>query len=322
MVNILSMVKIKLDVWKISTFVLLIALIVSLYFNVSKQGYFVYYSSNPNEIGKKTIDYINKNLVQPGTSASLKDVKFDNTLGLFVVTTEYLGNEIPVYVSRDGNYLILGDVLDMNKQLNLTSSSSQTVEIPKSDRPKVELYIFSYCPYGVQAQGAFIEVAKAMKNYADFYVRFFSHMHGEFERQQNMIQECIIRMYPEKYWDYAKIFVEEIYDKCYGNVTCDKEESVKAMQRVGIDANAVLNCVQTKGKEYYDEDIKLAENLGLTGSPSFVINGVYVRSVVRTPDGIKDVVCRAFNNPPEICNQTLGSTSSTSVRTASVGSCG
>ncbi|MEM5827971.1 MAG: hypothetical protein QW197_00465 [Candidatus Aenigmatarchaeota archaeon] len=314
------MVKIKLDIWKISTFVLLVALIITLYYSnfSSSLGFFALKNNqNANEIGKKVIDYINKNLVQPGTSASLKDVKFDSSLGLYVVTTEYQGNEIPVYVSPNGNFLILGSVLDMSKQLNLASQSQQ--QIPKSDRPKVELYIFSYCPYGVQAQSAFIEVAKAMKDYADFYVRFFSHMHGEFERQQNMIQECIIRMYPQKYWDYAKIFVEEIYNKCYGNVTCDKEESIKAMQRVGINATEILNCVQTKGSEYYNEDIKLAENLGLTGSPSFVINGVYVSNVVRTPDGIKNVVCQAFNNPPAICNQTLGSSSS--VSTAPAGSC-
>jgi len=306
----------KINLWQVLAIVFLVAFLISAYFNFS--GGFVFTFQNLQEIGKRAIDYINARFVEPGTSASLKDVKFDSDLELYVVTTEYQGNEIPVYVTKNGKYLIVGRIYDLSEQIKTTSQSASQ-GIPKSDRPKVELYIFSYCPYGVQALGAFVEAAKFLKDYADFYVRFFSHMHGEFERQQNMIQECIIRNYFDKYWDYAKKFAEEVFRKCYGNITCDKEESKRIMQELGIDYNKIFECVQKDGEKYYNEDIQLANQLGLTGSPSFVINGVYVRNVVRTPEGIKQAVCSAFNNPPEICKQTL-STSTT--QTTVSGSCG
>ncbi|MEM0243126.1 MAG: hypothetical protein QXT34_01570 [Candidatus Aenigmatarchaeota archaeon] len=315
---------IKLNVWQLVSIFLLISLIASIYFGAT--GKFVFLQNKglvSNEIGNKVIEYINKYLVQPGTEASLKDVKFDSSLGLYEVITEYMGNEISVFVSPNGKYLILADkraILDLEKPLEISSSmeeESQNEEISKSDKPRAELFIFSYCPYGVQALKPFANVAKLMKDYAEFYVKFFSHMHGEFEKQQNIIQECIIRMYPEKYWDYAIKFADEVFRKCYGNLTCDKEESVRIMEELKIDYNKVFECVEKYGETYYKQDIEDARKYGLSGSPSFVINGVYVRNVVRNEEGIKNAVCQAFNTKPEICNQVL----STQTQNVPQGSC-
>lgn len=299
-------IKMKINFWQITTIILFIALVLSLYTNYTGRFLFINLNYlNLEEIGKKTVDYINKYFVQPGTSAKLKEVKFDSSLNLYIVITEYQGNEIPVYVSSNGKYIVgFNQVFDMDKPLRIEREEAKPQEIPKSDRPKVELFIFSYCPYGVQALKPFASVAKLMKDYADFYVKFFSHMHGEFEKQQNIIQACIIRMYPEKYWDYAIKFADEVFRKCYGNKECDKNESIRIMNELGIDSNKILKCLESEGEKYYNEDIKDAENYGLTGSPSFVINGVYVR-VVRSEEGIKEAVCQAFNIQPSICQEKL-----------------
>ncbi|MEM4461233.1 MAG: DsbA family protein, partial [Nanopusillaceae archaeon] len=115
---------------------------------------------------------------------------------------------------------------------------------------------------------------------------------------------------------YAIKFADEVFRKCYGNKECDKNESIRIMNELGIDSNKILKCLESEGEKYYNEDIKDAENYGLTGSPSFVINGVYVR-VVRSEEGIKEAVCQAFNTKPEICNLVL----STQTQNVPQGSC-
>lgn len=146
--------------------------------------------TSANEIGKKVIDFINNNLVQPGTSASLVSVK--DMGSYFEILTSYQGQQIPVYASKDGRILFL-QAIDMTQQTQRQTQTApqQTQEIPKRDRPTAELYIFSYCPYGVTTLDSFSIVGKLLSNKANMKVKFFSDMHGEHELQQNKIQECI-----------------------------------------------------------------------------------------------------------------------------------
>jgi hypothetical protein len=250
-------------------------------------------------------------LVQPGTKVSL--ISVEDVGGVYKIMTSYQGQQIPVYASKDGRFLFLPQgTIDMTETRPTQQTQEQPQqEVPKTDRPVAELYIFSYCPYGVNALDAFVEPSILLKEYADFKVKFFSHMHGEHEKQQNMIQECIQIISPEKYWNYAKEFKEKVYQKCAvsRSLECDKNESIALMKSVGIDFEKVLECVKKNGEKYYQQDIEDANKLGLTGSPSFVVNGVVVRNVNRSPEGIKTLVCSAFNKPPEKCSQVLSASS-------------
>lgn len=59
----------------------------------------------PEEAGGEAADFINDNLVQPGTEVILGEVKEES--GLYNVTTSYLGNQIPVYITKDGEIVFL-----------------------------------------------------------------------------------------------------------------------------------------------------------------------------------------------------------------------
>ena len=58
-----------------------------------------------DEAGKKAADFINNNLVQPGTEVTLGEVKEES--GLYNVTTSYMGNQIPVYITKDGKIIFV-----------------------------------------------------------------------------------------------------------------------------------------------------------------------------------------------------------------------
>jgi protein-disulfide isomerase len=277
-----------------------------------------------DEIGKKVVDFINNNLVQPGTSASLVSVK--DMGSYYEIITSYQGRQIPVYLTKDGRFLILSQCLNQmcvfditNIRQNQQKPEETKQEIPKKDRPTAELYIFSYCPYGVTTLDSFAIVGKLLSNKANMKVKFFSDMHGKHELQQNKIQECIQEVDPQKYWDYASRYLKTVYSKCSStrDINCDKNESITLMKEVGIDTDKVMKCVEERGEELYKRDISDAERFGLTGSPSLVINDVHVSGFDRSPEGIKKLVCSSFTTPPAECSQVLSTSSS-----KSAGSCG
>jgi len=266
------------------------------------------------DAANKAIDYINNNLVQTG-EAEL--VSVEELSGMYVVTTSYQGQNIPIYVTKDGGFLFLSQPYNTSEVIPKQTETTQPEEIPKTDKPSVGLYIFSYCPAGTSALDSFVPVGKLLGSKADMKVKFFSNMHGNHELQQNEIQECIQESEPSKYWDYAGNYVEEVYNKCggSGDVDCDKNESMNLMQKVGIDAEKIMTCVKEKGETLYSNDKNDASEFNLQYSPSIVVNDVSLGSDFdRSPEGIKNIICSAFTTQPSECSQTLseGSASSSS----------
>jgi protein-disulfide isomerase len=310
---------VKKNFWKILSILLLIALAGSMYVNLTGKAVLTLTQPSADEIGKKVVDFINNNLVQPGTSASLVSVK--DMGSYYEILTSYQGRQIPVYASKDGKILFLQaiDMSQIQQTQTQTVTQQQTQEIPKKDRPTAELYIFSYCPFGASTLDSFAIVGKLLSNKANMKVKFFSDMHGEHELQQNKIQECIQEVDPQKYWEYASRYLKTVYSKCSStrDINCDKNESITLMKEVGIDADKVMKCVEERGEELYKRDISDAERFGLTGSPSLVINDVHVSGFDRSPEGIKKLVCSSFTTPPAECSQVLSTSSS-----KSAGSCG
>jgi thiol-disulfide isomerase/thioredoxin len=58
-----------------------------------------------DKAGEKVAAFINNNLVQPGTEVTLGEIKEES--GLYNVTTSYMENQIPVYITKDGEIIFL-----------------------------------------------------------------------------------------------------------------------------------------------------------------------------------------------------------------------
>jgi hypothetical protein len=80
----------------------------------------------------------------------------------------------------------------------------------KADKPKVDLYVMSYCPYGTQAEKPFLEVMKIFKDTADIDIKFVQYtMHGEKEGKENTRQYCIKTTQKDKFNDYLACFLKD-----------------------------------------------------------------------------------------------------------------
>ena len=261
-----------------------------------------------SEASAVVIDYVSNNLVSPDVAVNVTEIARQGNFYKITIalTADDFTQEVESYMSLDGQYFFPSGY-DVTEEIEIPEvTTSVPAEITKSDTPKVELFIWAYCPYGVQAQGPLAEVASLLEDSADFESVLYYDGHGDYETQQNKIQACIQELEPEKYWDYAATFVEDIYPNCgaSGDIDCDKTESVKLMDSLGIDSDAVMDCVDSQGETLITTHSQRASDYGVTGSPTLVINGV-IANVARTAEAYKQAVCSAFNDAPAECDEVL-----------------
>lgn len=293
----------KLNYWMVATVVLAVVLLVMVSFNA-------FTTISSKQAGAKAIELASM-------SGLVLNVTGVDDLGNFYgVNYSIQGQEGVLHITKDGKYI--GQLSEFPKKSSSTNTQTETsATVPKTNKPVVELFIWSYCPYGVQAQGPMAQVASLLGNSADFKIVQYYDGHGAYETQQNKIQSCIQKLYSDKYWSYAAKFVSDVYPKCSSARTedCDKTESVKIMKALGIDSTKVMSCVSSDGASLLASASSNAQQKGVTGSPSIVINGVMVNVAINA-EAMKAAVCGAFDNAPSACSSTLDSTAA-----AAAGNC-
>jgi len=304
----------KLNVWMIVSAVLLIALLAAIIIKpTSISGKAV----ADNDVGKKTIDFINTYLVPDGniTLSSVSDLG-----SLYEVNTTYQGRVVPIYVTKDGKYSTQ-QVWDMANPPKAQAQADETAAAPanvtKSEKPKAEAFVFSYCPYGLQFEKALSPVYGLLKDKADINIVFIGAMHGEYEKVESLRQLCVLKEYgKDKLFEYLDKFnADKAIGTCGKDANCSLPLVEALMGPISIDKDKIESCMSSDAEALYSADNARATSLGIGGSPTFVINGAKVQ-VSRTPEDIKKAICNAFTESPEECSQTL----STSAATAGFGS--
>jgi len=187
--------------------------------------------------------------------------------------------------------------------------------VPKSDKPNVELFVMSHCPYGVQNQRALIPAWELLDKKANIDVKFVSYlMHDAIEKDDNTIEYCIQKEQKDKYIPFLKCFTAN-------------GDSKSCLTQVGVNQSKLNSCINSADKQFainaefnnqanwlsgqfplYNVHKDLNEKYGVQGSPTLVINGTVVE-VARNPESLKQAICAAFNNPPKECDQTLSTAS-------------
>jgi len=293
----------KVNYWMVASVLLAVVLLVMVSFNS-------FTTISKKQAGLKATELANMS----GLALTVDGVE---DLGDFYgVNYTIQGQQGVLHITKDGKYI--GQLSAFPKKTSSTNTQTETpAEVPKSDKPKVELFVWGYCPYGVQAQGPMAQVAQLLKANADFEIVPYYDGHGAYETQQNKIQLCIQKLAKDKYWSYAAKFVSDVYPICSSKRTedCDKTESVKVMKAVGIDSTAILSCVAKDGAALASAASAKAQQAGVQGSPTVTINGV-IANVARSADAYKSAICAAFNNAPSACSSKLDSTAA-----AAAGNC-
>ncbi len=274
---------------------------------------------SPQEIGKKTINFINRALLKGRLEASLVNIERDTVdKGLYKVTVSLGGNNITSYVSLDGKYFYperfnidenLANNQDNNSTNNEKNSKESCQAIKKSDTPLLQAFIVSNCPFGLQMQRVLCEINKKIPSLIkDVKVRYLGEivngkiasMHGDKEAQENLRQICIREEQGDKYWNYVSCYIQ-------------KGESSSCLQKTGIDLSQLDGCMSdaNRGLKYAEEDFSLEKKYEVTGSPTLILNGNKESEFDfggRSAEAVKELLCCGFSQKPDICNQQLKTT--------------
>lgn len=264
-------------------------------------------------VAEDFVSYINS---ISDSEVKLIDVsKYENT-GLYIVLIEYGGQEIPVYVTKDGSYYAM-TLLPIEKQEEVQPSQNSQ-QIPQSDKPVLEAFVSPFCPYGLQYMKGLIPVFELLKDKVDINIKYIGITHMSLEKPETMRQLCILNEYnKEKLFDYLKNIV---YDKdaeiCYNDWHSGENKRddahfnecmgliiTKVFNKISIDENKINNCIENKGEDYFNSAVEYSSSQNVRGSPTPKINGVKVSG--RSPELIKNAICNAFNEKPEECSIEL-----------------
>ena len=258
---------------------------------------------------QKAIEYINNNILQKGTTASLVEVKEES--GLYRFTLKIKDKEFASYVTKDGKILFPEEGIDLTKKPVASANNAPTKkltceDIKKNDNPMLEAFVVSRCPFGLQMERILREVVKNIpslaKNIRVEYIGSVQEgkirsMHGEQEAKENLRQICIREEQPDKYWDYIGCHIKK------GQIT-------ECLTKAGIDKEKLTSCMSdsTRGLKYAKDDFGLANKYKVTGSPTLVLGGEKVSEFDfggRTAEAAKTLLCCAFKTKPAICSKKL-----------------
>lgn len=190
---------------------------------------------------------------------------------------------------------------------------SNNYKCKKVDKPVADLYIMSYCPYGLQAQKWYLEVMSKLWKVADINVKFVQYvMHEKKESDENVVQYCIQKEQKSKYTQYLNCFLAEEWK----NEACRKEAK--------IDEKSLNSCIEKtkkefkvdekmadKSKQFPDFDLNKDEALKawVQWSPTFVLNGSKIDKIWRDANSFASAICSTFKNKPKECEQEFAKTS-------------
>ncbi|MCK4891141.1 MAG: hypothetical protein KAS78_00585, partial [Candidatus Pacebacteria bacterium] len=211
------------------------------------------------------------------------------------------------------------NIEEITKESKATSDETpQDQEVSKNDKPIVEIFVMSHCPYGTQIEKGILPVLETLGDKIDFELKFCDYaMHKEKEMDEQLKQYCIQSEEPTKFVSYLECFLEaDKSDECLkeNNINISKlnacvsatdarykitesfnDKSTWRTDRNGNPAFPIFNV--------YKEDV---DKYSVGGSPTLVINGTTAKSG-RDAAGLLAIICSGFNNPPEECSAELSS---------------
>ncbi len=240
-------------------------------------------------------------------------------------------NRISRYLVKQGNYLSLriGAKFNPTKEIcdNYKDDTGNGLvdcedpdckgalvcrkEIPK----KLDLFIMADCPYGKLAVLSTKQLVKNFGKNINLSIHYiasehngtFSSLHGHYEAVEDMRQLCVDKYYPDKALSYIQ---------CRSNGSVRTEDYHKCLDKFGLDASKIDACVNgDEGKQLMSNDIKIAKQLSISASPTWLANNKYKFSGIDA-ETVKAQFC-SHNKGLQGCNNTLKSNNN-----APAGACG
>ncbi|MFH1785737.1 MAG: hypothetical protein ABH842_04885 [Candidatus Micrarchaeota archaeon] len=267
------------------------------------------------ELKSKAQSYINTNLLASDYTSEATGIKpYDSYLSEVTINIKQ-GTTVlettEVYISNDGSTIFVGKLFQLNASVPTTNTSTTQTNVSQTAKPKAQVFVMAFCPYGLQFLKAYIPVMELLGNSSDLEVNFVDYaMHGKTEVDGNSYLYCVQKEEKTKFTNYLRCFVEEgDYQGCVATAGIEQSKIDVCVAQLDTQYNltGLFNDQSTWVSGYYPQypvEAALNTQYGVQGSPTFILNGQKV-SVSRSAESIKQAVCNAFTQAPAECSTTL-----------------
>ncbi|MBW2731783.1 MAG: hypothetical protein JRH20_05275 [Deltaproteobacteria bacterium] len=173
-------------------------------------------------------------------------------------------------------------------------------------KKQLNVFVMSQCPFGVKAIDAMKEVLENFGTDLDFDVHYiatkdpkqksgFKALHGDNEVYENMRQLCA-----KKYYKRGNKYLNYLWCRSKNY----RSNEWKGCAKDGISAAVIEKCMNSgEGAKLHGEDIKIGQQLGVSGSPTWLANNRFKFSGI-APNDIKKNVCK-HNAGMKNCDKQL-----------------
>lgn len=265
--------------------------------------------------GYKVLNTVNTYFV-PGGNANLAGRPVEEK-GLYKVDLTLDSVTQSFYLTRDGEWLILpGTMIDITKLKGMAKQKPEATneEIPKADKPAIELFIMSLCPYGNRAEKEILPIVGLFGDKIDFKIKFIvnvngdsignvASLHGIDEVKEDLRQAAIMKYYPDKFSAY----VDKINEKsCVISCGAIKLEDYwrEAAANLQMDIKKIEKFAYgNEGMAQLKEDSAVSSKYNVTASPTLIINGTKGDAIYKGAKAVQEAICSAFTNAPSLCQK-------------------
>jgi hypothetical protein len=290
------------------------------------QASLVTQSLTSQQAAERAISYIDQIIASQGATTTASLIAVNEEESVYKLSFKIGQNEYTAYVSKDGKYLF-PEGYDLTatstEESNNEPKKATCEDLKKTDKPILEAFVVSKCPYGLQMQRVLYEVVKSIPSLAEnIKVKYIgaiennkiTSMHGDEEAQENLRQICVREEQTDKYWSYIGCHIKKgDVDSCLAVANVDKSKLNTCMTDT------------TKGLEYAKADFTSQDGYKVSGSPTLFLNGEKVSEFDfggRTAEAVKTLLCCGFGQKPDTCSQKLSEDSAATGFSESYGSSG
>lgn len=270
---------------------------------------------SPEQAKSLSTEFINKNLMQPGSEAVVETPVLEG--GLYKLKVGLPGGRsVDAYMTLDGKQFFPQAISMEVAKSTSTPEADEKAEpaaakpVTKSAKPKVEAFVMSHCPYGTQIEKGLIPAVKVLGKDIDFKIRFVNYaMHGKKEIDEQLSQYCIQEEQNDKYFTYLSCFLKD-------------SQSASCLKTAKINEAKLKTCISATDKKFsitknfddkatwqgqfppFNTDKDLNIKYGVQGSPTLIINGGQSEAG-RDSASLLKAMCDAMAKPAKACSTKL-----------------
>ena len=260
-----------------------------------------------DEVATRTLDFVNTNLLQPGATAKIESITEKSGVLHFNFTINSASGLVnaPAYVTKDGSLFFLQPPINMSKPLpspvtppatehpNTASGEINAAALvdddPAAGDPNAKVIVVEFsdfqCPFCAKA----LQTVKDLKEfygdqilfvYRDFPLHSIHPLAGKAAEAAQCANE------QGRFWEYHDMLFEKQSDWATGGAAKFNEYA----RNLGLDSGAFVECLDSgKYTAEVEADRQAGIAIGVTGTPTFVINGQKVSGAVPL-DILKDII--------------------------------